>query len=74
MSSVHAEPAYPGRAHLEQCSEEGCDWCNHLLSIYTACDECGHWMNNECEHYYDQESGQTLCHSCEPKEGGESNG
>lgn len=51
--------------HLSTC--EGCDWCNHLMSFYTACDQCGHWMWNECEHFYDPETGMALCHTCEPK-------
>ena len=55
-----------GYNHLTECP--GCDECDHLMSLYTACDNCGHWMWNECEHYYNQSTGETLCYCCEPKE------
>lgn len=53
--------------HLIRCS--GCDRCDFLMSLYTACDKCGHWMNNSVEHYYDISSGETLCFCCEPRGG-----
>lgn len=60
-----AEDLFPGRTHLERCP--GCGECDHLMGFYTACDNCGDWMSNECEHYYNQETGETLCFACEPK-------
>jgi hypothetical protein len=51
--------------HLTEC--QGCDECNFLMSLYTACDNCGHWMNNECEYFYNLQTGETLCFTCEPK-------
>lgn len=56
-----------GYDHLTNCDKTYCEECERLLELYTACDSCGHWMNNECEHYYNQETGETLCGTCEPK-------
>ena len=58
-----------GYDHLTNCdTKEYCDECMFLLSLYTACDGCGHWMWNECEHYYDFETGEAFCGACEPKD------
>jgi hypothetical protein len=55
-----------GRQHLERC--EGCPDCSYLLDLFTACDDCGHWMSKDCEYHYDRGTGATLCGSCEPQE------
>lgn len=53
------------RNHLDECP--GCAYCDHLMSdFYIACDECGHWMHRDCEYFYDEKTGETLCAQHEP--------
>ncbi len=59
-----------GRDHLENCTVEDCSECDHALEFFTACDNCGDWMNNQESvspgAYYDQKSGNAYCRICEP--------
>lgn len=52
-----------GRDHLEECTVDGCEECEHLMEFYTACDGCGYWMHKDTE-YHVLEDGRTLCNDC----------